>query len=742
MAAGAFQIRVLGPLEVAVDRDALPFTRERERLLLALLAARAPASVSAAQLIEDLWGDSSPAGAHTTLRAYVSSLRRTLRRRGQDGLIVTRRYGYALEAVAADSEQFIARMASAEALRRRGHRAGEADTLEQALGLWRGRAFEEIASVPAVVPVAYALEEQRLVALERWSAAELACGRHLELAARLSAECDAHPTRERLWAYRMRALYRSGRHAEALEAYRELYRRLRDGLGIEPSSELRSLELAILHQDRSLDGHTERDRMPPGVPAPLQAPIAGTFVGRRAELDALATCSALARSGASHLLVVSGEAGVGKTRLVGEWAQRDHDHGSFVLYGRCDRSDSTPYQPFVEALGPYLSTRVGRQVADPIVSALFPGLDAEPAPAALTSGDLRPARWRLFDAITELVVALAAQIPLTLILDDLHRADASTLELLAHLVRRAGQVPLLVLVTCRADAGVGHATMADLAQDPGFKTLELGGLSEDEVAELTAASPVVGVRDLAPELHRVSGGSPLLVRQTLAQLELAGHGGDVAALPEALFAGLNITIATRLESLSAQELEVLTTAALLGEEFELTELEVVEHARNGECVLDVVEASLRRNLISAVHGSLERYHFGHPLLRQGLFDRLSAPRRARLHERIGAALAELPDPDGRRSISLAGHFAVAPRPGHVGRAADSALRGARHALAQLAFDEAEAAAERGLRCLAIEQRNVWERRHELQLLLAQSRAALTDANPAVSPADEPALAEG
>jgi DNA-binding SARP family transcriptional activator len=736
VAADGLHVNVLGPLEVVGADGALTFGRQRERLLLALLAARAPAFVSTGQLVADLWSDEPPPGAATTLRSYVSSLRRGLRDRGYDGLVLTGRHGYALSAPASDQRRFTELVRVAGEHRDRGDRAAEAGALRRALGLWRGEALDEVASVPAIVPIARLLHEQRLLTYERWSDAELAIGRHAELAAALMAVCEAHPTRERLWAYRMRALYRSGAHADALEAYRELYRRLRDELGIEPSAELRALELAILRQDDSLepDGADASPLAAATLPPALRAPRAGPFVGRRAELTAIDACAALTRAGASHLLVITGEPGAGKTRLAAEWAGRAAGHGWTVLYGRCDRDDTTPFQPFAEALGALWAFDGEGDRRPPPQAARGVGLASAITPH--DTGDLHLARWRLFDAITEWVVTQAARAPLTLILDDLQWADASSLELLRHLARRAGQAALLVVVTCRTNGSASDAGLAELHADPGYKRVALAGLSEDEVSEMAGTVPGVDgrtsrgdLRRLSAELHRLTGGNPLLLRQSLVQIELAAPGRDGGAWPDRIRAALPAitdVIASRLELLSGTEGETLTVAAALGEEFALSDLEAVLGPAEDGRALDAIDAALQRHIIAAVPDAIERYRFSHDLLRQALLDRLSAPRRARLHGRIGDALAALPDDAGNRLISLAGHFAAAARPGHVERAAEFALRAGHHALTQLAFEQAAELAGRGLTCVAIDRGDASMARCELELLQAHARLQARD----------------
>ena len=311
------ELRILGPIEAVRDGEPVDLGTAKERALMALLALNANRVVSAEHLADDLWGGEPPAQAATTLRVYVSHLRKALA--GIDGesegVIKTRRPGYLLElpGSAIDASQFDEACARARMAASAGDNRRAAALYREALDLWRGRALADVADQAFARSEAVRLEEARLAALEDLIAADLALGRHAELVGELDALTKGHPLRERLWAHRITALYRSGRQADALAAYRELRERLVDELGIDPSAELQELERKILAQDPSL---------PSGVPRPPEPQIhlptyRTAFFGRENEI------ASLARDLQDHQLVtVTGVGGCGKTRLAVEVASR------------------------------------------------------------------------------------------------------------------------------------------------------------------------------------------------------------------------------------------------------------------------------------------------------------------------------------------------------------------------------------------------------------------------------------
>jgi DNA-binding SARP family transcriptional activator len=270
----ATEYRILGPIEALVDGRPVDLAGPRPRAVLALLLTRANAVVPVDRLIDELWGEAAPATAPNVVQGYVSSLRRAL---GRDA-IETRGRGYAVRVApgSLDLQRFERLASEGSAALAAGRPDDASSALREALELWRGPALADVAADSSALAEAARLEELRLAALERRIEAELACGRHVDLVGDLEALVAEHPLRERLRGFQMLALYRSGRQADALEAYRRARERLVDELGIEPGSALQDLERAILQQDPSLDPPAGGTPDPPalGVRSVLVAALA------------------------------------------------------------------------------------------------------------------------------------------------------------------------------------------------------------------------------------------------------------------------------------------------------------------------------------------------------------------------------------------------------------------------------------------------------------------------------------
>jgi Bacterial transcriptional activator domain/AAA ATPase domain len=375
---------------------------------------------------------------------------------------------------------------------RRALSDGQADTaaslLREALGLWRGQPFEEFLDADVAVAEADRLAELRRVAVEDRIEADLRQGRHRELVAELEGLVREHPLRERLWAQLLLALYRAGRQADALLAYQRARSILVEELGIDPGAELRRLHAAVLAQDPALDSPPTAEPRP-AQELPQALSVAGpAFVGRAAELAWLQAAWTRAAHGRGRVAFVAGGQGIGKTRLAAELALEVHDQGGWVLYGRCTPGPNDPLQPFAQALAGWGSAL--REV---------PGIERSPA------------------AFGEGLAGLLAGQPdraVLLVLDDLHLAEAPTLEALAGLAAAAASRWLLVLGAYRDEAAAGLAGLVQRLDPSDTERRQLGPLSRDEVAKVLALyGAETAAREAADPVLERTGGVPLLVHQ-------------------------------------------------------------------------------------------------------------------------------------------------------------------------------------------------------------------------------------
>ena len=300
------QVRLLGPFEVVVGGKPVDVPGAKRQALVACLALRVGRVVATDTLVEALWGSDLPAAPRNAVQHHVTRLRRAL---GTDAIRLAAD-GYVLEDAAVDAIEFEELLTAARAALRAGDARGAADTIADALSLWRGPALLGLPQSTWATGEAGRLDALRLDALEERFEAALALGEHADLVPAIRAALEESPFRERLWGQLMLALYRSGRQADALEVFQEARRVLMDELALEPGPELRRLQEAILAHDPAIA---------PVPPAPrrgnLPAPST-SFIGREAEL---AQVLELLRE--HRLVTLSGPPGVGKSRLALEAAR-------------------------------------------------------------------------------------------------------------------------------------------------------------------------------------------------------------------------------------------------------------------------------------------------------------------------------------------------------------------------------------------------------------------------------------
>ncbi|MEV4809795.1 BTAD domain-containing putative transcriptional regulator [Micromonospora avicenniae] len=677
-AAPAVTFGVLGAVRADDARGPVALRGARQRAVLARLLVARGRVVPVDRLLDALWAE-PPDGAVAALRTFVADLRRALEPdrppRQPSRLLVTVPPGYALHpaAGAVDAWRFEAAVSeSAELLT-----AGEADAalsrLDEALALWRGPAYAEYADRSWARAEIDRLDELRLLAVERRAEALLACGRAAEAASDLRAHVADQPLREDAWRLLALALYRADRQGDALAALRRARETLVARLGVDPGPRLRQLESDILAQAPHLaapaaPATSAGPAVPARVPRPpwpdarsarVAAPAASgpaggagrhPLVGRDDELARLRQAAEQAAGGSSPVLaLISGDAGAGKSALAEALAGELASEGWIPAWGRSPEYDGAPVAWPWRQIGDQLAAATG--VAPRTVEAEHPE-SAGSDPAA--------ARFRLHRSAAAQLTEAAGRGPVLLVLDDLHRADEGTLDLLSALLTEPEPVtgPVLVVGTYRATEITPElaAALARLAPIEPARVY-LGGLAEPATGEL--ARTVAG-RDLdgpaVRSIHRRSGGNPFFVRE-LARL-LAAEGD--AAL-ERVPAGVRDVIRHRLTRLPAAVQDVLRQAAVLGRDVDPEVLAVL--AGDDATVLDALDRALAAGFLTEQDGELR---FTHVLVRDTIYGDLSAPRRAHWHTAAGEAIERLRPDD---VVALAHHFGEGANRATAGRAA-------------------------------------------------------------------------
>ena len=321
----SLRVKLLGPIQVLRDDVEVPLRSTRLQCVVGVLATRLGGAVSRAELVDAIWGDQPPASVENAIHVYIARLRRALEpersHRVPATLLVWTGSGYLLRLRpdALDVHAFDTRRDQARRAQAAGDLEGALRGYDTALELWRGTPWSRVPG-PFAGAERTRLVELRLTVFEARAEILLGLGRHAELAAELPTLIASHPLREQLRALLMRALYNSGRQAEALRVFRETRKAMVAELAIEPGPELQQLHRQILAADLTL---TPRPRTEPAEPIPRQLPAdIVDFTGREQQL---ADLDALLDGGCSQTAVISaigGAAGVGKTTLAVHWAHR------------------------------------------------------------------------------------------------------------------------------------------------------------------------------------------------------------------------------------------------------------------------------------------------------------------------------------------------------------------------------------------------------------------------------------
>ena len=448
------------------------------------------------------------------------------------------------------------------------------------------------------------------------------------------------------------------------------------------------------------------------VPAALRTAPPVAYVGRAVERGLLERSRALARGGARQVVLVSGEPGIGKTRLASHAALRAYAEGFAVCWGACSEDIAAPYEPWIEvcsqlvehapsdALDGYVAARGGE--IGRLARNLAHRVPDAPAPQ---STDPETERFLLFKAVAELLLAVARAQPLCVVLDDFHWADGQSVALLKHVARAVPQGALMMIVTYRdSDLTKDHpltGVLADLRRTDAIERIGLSGLGPDEVAELVAAAAgheldADGLA-LAGGVATETGGNPFFVGEILRNLiesgaitfdQTAGRWSvdltAISSLPESV----REVVEHRIDRLGEHARDALTIAAVIGRSFDvelLAQLVEMSEAR----LLDQLEAAVQASLLRESTDVVGRFEFGHALINHTLYQGLGGTRRARGHHLVAEAIEQLYGADSDEHLGeLALHWRLAAVSVDAAKAAAYSIRAGQQALDKLAPSEA------------------------------------------------------
>jgi DNA-binding SARP family transcriptional activator/tetratricopeptide (TPR) repeat protein len=630
----AVTVRLAGPLRVEQGSppEALRIGSAKERRLLAVLAAQRPLALTPDRLAEALW----PGGAPRSPAANIATLISRLRVRLGTAAVLGDRQGYRLgepPAVRVDLDEAADLVAQASRRLVDGAPGMATMAARRALDLTEAEPLVEEDDAPWVVDVRRRWHELRRAAHHHAAEAALATGDARSARTFASDALAVDPYDEPAMRLLLAADQAVGEPARAIVAYLGFRSRLADELGIEPSPPTREAYLALLHETPASPA-THPAVSEVGHPMRRTAPA---MVGRAAETAQLISHWERAGTGDAGVVLVVGEAGIGKTRLTAELHRSAVESGARVAVGRCHVAERSLFlQPVVDALGATLAGLPAhelRAAAGPharVLGGLFPDLAEALGLADLDASS--PDARRTFEAIGALLRALTASRAMLLVLDDLHNAGVATVELLHHLALRTGDARLLVVATVRLEEGA--AALATL--DGATSRIDLGPLSPADVAELAGRA---GHADREAAIQRRTRGNPFFVVEVLRGLAAGDH--DVPASLQAAVVG-------RVRRLGEAVEEILRAGSVLGATVDPA---VVAHLLGldpGEAARRCEQAATARLLVVAGPA----YEFANDLIHEILYVTTPAPTRRLHHRRAADLLTTNPEAVGVHAVAV------------------------------------------------------------------------------------------
>ena len=648
----ALSLCLFGGFRARLDDRPLTLSKKAQALL-AYLALSPDRAQPRARLATLCWGDRSDEQARNSLRQTLFELRRVLGPAGEAALVVDHeRVALAPALLRVDVLEF-ERLAAEDSL----------SALEGAAGLYGGELLAGLVVKDAAFDAwldgqRERLRELGLRALNLLLARQAADGqteRAIETALRLVA---LDPLQEAAHRSLMRLYAAQGRGAAALRRYQVCVETLWRELRVEPEPETKQLYREILAQ-RTIQASPRAARPSPSVG---EATVHPPLVGRHRELASVRAELNRGGEGRARVVAILGEAGLGKTRLVDELVADAGREGIRLIQGRAHESERIlPFGLWVGAL------RASHALADPELlkslgapwrqelARLFPEMGTRPGPARTGIDD----HLRIFQAVGELLRALAQKGPLALVLEDAHWADETSLRLTAFLARRLAGTAVSMVLTARVEeldlAPFTRGILAEMSREPGLLEIRLLPLPRLETLELVRALAGRGGIAADPTLEervwRASDGNPLIVVETMRTLHERGAASLSGELP--IPDGVRRILRERLERLGERARGLVGIAAVIGREFDPGVLREAAGIDARE-LADAMEELVRRRLL---HQTGEHFDFTHDRVRDVAYEEIGEPRRRMLHAAVAAAIERqhAHDLDAHRA-ALAGHY--------------------------------------------------------------------------------------
>lgn len=673
----SLSVRMLGPFRIWRNDELIPtdeWPTQKAKTLLKLLLVERGRLVPSDRLIELIWPDLDLDAAANSLRVAVSQLRGLLEpdldRPAESQFILTRSEGYLFDVtsdVSIDIDMFLDAFNRGQHWTQRSEWGPAIAAYRAAEDQFHGDFLEEDSYAEWALGERERLRDTYLALLTRLAFCQAQLGNYDRAAAACEKVLARDPLREEIYRSLMVYRYWMGQRDRAVRIFERCRRVLTESLGVEPMPETRKIHLAVLRGEQvTNDALLPRQASRRQRHDPSRIRSEDPFVGRDAELGLLGESLREAAAGRGRLLFITGEAGVGKTRLVEDFLVPARGRGAVVLQGQCNEAEQDlAFRPVRQAIRPYLLQRIGPSQARemlgpwaPHVALVLPEVQEvvpNVPPMKSPSGN---ERQQLLDGLSQFLVSISRRYPLVLAFDDLHWADPSTLQLLRVLTRHLGQERVLILGTYRDDMVNADdplkAVERSLLKEGQAERLELQNLSQEAVTALVSQAAAAGwdSSSFSRRLYEETEGNPLYLTELIRDLRerreliVVESGGwrpkstaaNLAALSLRLPDSVQLVIQSRLQAASESARRALNAAAVIGQRFEYQLLELACQLDSVE-LLDGLDELLDRKLIQE-HSKEDSpsYAFTHEQIRTVVYEKLSRARRTHLHLNVAQAL--------------------------------------------------------------------------------------------------------